>query len=150
MNTASPQPVNKQELRDIIENRKSGIILIEGPSACGKTYLLRKLRDTSSREIRVVSYETIVDSMTENMRQHRYDPNSLAENFSSEVLCIEDVDFLQGKEHTLTELAFLANRLSENNLVIFTGIKLRQRIPMLFNFLFDYSYYRYSRSGENR
>ncbi|MBQ8830785.1 MAG: hypothetical protein IJ017_04245 [Oscillospiraceae bacterium] len=149
MNTLKALPVSKQELRDIIENRKSGIILIEGPSACGKTYLLRQLRDTSPRDIRVVSYETVVDSMMANMMQHRYDPKTLAENFSSEVLCIEDVDFLHGKEQTLTELAFLANRLSENNLVIFTGIKLRERIPMLFNFLFDYSYYRYSRS-ENR
>ena len=145
MNKITAQAVSKHELRDIIENQKNGIILIEGPSACGKTYLLRKLRDTSSRDIRVVSYETVVDTMKENMLHHRYDPNMLAENFSSEVLCIEDVDFLQGKDQTLTELAFLANRLSENNLVIFTGIKLRQRIPMLFNFLFDYSYYRYTR-----
>ena len=145
MSALKAQPVTKYELRDIIENKKSGIILIEGPSACGKTYLLRKLRDTSPRDIRVVSYETVVDTMTSNMRCHRYDPGSIAENFSSEVLCIEDVDFLQGKDQTLTELAFLANRLSENNLVIFTGIKLRERIPMLFNFLFDYSYYRYTR-----
>ena len=148
MNRVTAQAVSKQELRDIIENQKNGIILIEGPSACGKTYLLRKLRDTSSRDIRVVSYETVVDTMTENMLHHRYDPNMLAENFSAEVLCIEDVDFLQGKDQTLTELAFLANRLSENNLVIFTGIKLRQRIPMLFNFLFDYSYYRYTRESK--
>ncbi len=143
------QPVTKQELRDIIENKKSGIILLEGPSAIGKTYLLRKLRDTSPREVRLVSYETVVDTMTANMFQHRYDPRSVADSFSSEVLCIEDVDFLHGKEQTLTELAFLANRLSEDNLVIFTGIKLSERIPMLFNFLFDYSYYRYTRS-ENR
>jgi len=146
MNRQKAQPVTKQELRDIIENSQSGIILIEGPSACGKTYLLRKLRDTSPREVRVVSYETVVDTMTANMSQHRYDPKALAESFSSEVLCIEDVDFLHGKEQTQTELAFLANRLSENNLVIFTGINLRERIPMLFTFLFDYSYYRYSRS----
>ena len=146
MNTPKATSVSKQELRDIIENKKSGIILIEGPSACGKTYLLKKLRDTSPREVRLVSYETIADTMTANMIGHRYDPKALVESFSSEVLCIEDVDFLKGKEHTQMEFAFLANSLSENNLVILTGIRLSSRVPFLFSFLCDYSYYRYERS----
>lgn len=146
MDTPKATPVSKQELREIIENKKSGIILIEGPSACGKTYLLRKLRDTSPREVRLVSYETIADTMTANMLGHSYDPKALADSFSSEVLCIEDVDFLRDKEHTQMEFAFLANSLSENNLVILTGINLRARLPFLFNFLCDYSYYRYDRS----
>ena len=37
MTRPKAQPVTKQELRDIIENKKSGIILLEGPSAIGKT-----------------------------------------------------------------------------------------------------------------
>ena len=148
MNTPKATAVKKHELREIIENRNSGIILIEGPSACGKTYLLKKLRDTSPRQVRLVSYETISDTMTANMQDHRYDPQALADSFSSEVLCIEDIDFLRGKEHTQMEFAFLINNLSEHNLVILTGINLSARLPLLFSFLSDYSYYRYDRSAK--
>ena len=148
MSIPKAQPVAKHELREIIENKKSGTILIEGPSACGKTYLLKKLRDTSPRQVRLLSYETVVDTMIENMKNHTYNPNAMADTFSSDVLCIEDIDFLKGKDHTQMEVAFLVNNISENNLVIITGINLKSRVPSLFSFLCDYSYYRYDRSNK--
>lgn len=127
--------VTKDELTEIISAAENGVIFLEGPSACGKTHLLRELRDTTGKNVRILSYEDIVSKMTEQIHEEAYTINKFADELQCDILCIEDVDFLCGKSLTQKELALLALRLSEHSLVIFTGIKLQMRVPyILMNF----------------
>lgn len=121
--------VTKDELTDIITATENGVIFLEGPSACGKTHLLKELHNATDRNVRILSYEDIISRMTEQISEKTYTTRKLADELQCDILCIEDVDFLCGKSSTQNELAALAFHLSEHSLVIFTGIKLQMRVP---------------------
>lgn len=121
--------VTKDELTDIISATENGVIFLEGPSACGKTHLLKELHNVTGRNVRILSYEDIISRMTEQIEDSTHTLSTLANELQCDILCIEDVDFLCGRSITQQELALLAFRLSEHSLVIFTGIKLQMRVP---------------------
>ena len=131
-------PVTKRELLKIIEETQTGVIFLEGPSASGKTHLLKEAQAASERTVKIISYETVAEAVIRDMTKRCYNTEQFAKSLSADIICIEDIDFLHGREQMQTELAYLANRLGENSLIIFTGIDMIRRVPGIFVKLHDF------------
>lgn len=102
--------------------QKFGAVLLDGCSGCGKTMLLKRLKETTSRPVYIFSYESVVDEILRAARAketcERYLLNVSENNC---VIGIEDVDYLRGKEATQTCLAEMVCNAAEKHLVIMTG-----------------------------
>ena len=142
MDKLTAVPVTKQELSEILAETKYGIIYIEGPSACGKTYLLKQLRSSSDKEVRIYSYEKVVMEIMDCIISKDRNSHDYIANLKAPVVCVEDVDFLKGKEQTQLEFSMLAFKLSLEGLVIFTGIDLYERVPNIFKYMRNSHYYK--------
>lgn len=112
--------------------QKFGAVLLDGCSGCGKTTLLKKLREISSRPVYLFSYENVVDEILraawakETCERYLLD---ISENNC--VIGIEDVDYLRGKEATQVCLAEMVCNAAEKHLVIMTGNNVRSKAPIL-------------------
>lgn len=119
---SSGDEMNPEELLQYILQKKGGIVLLDGHSGCGKTTILKNLREASSRPVYLFSYESVVDEILraarakETCEQYLLD---ISENNC--VIGIEDVDYLRGKEATQACLAEMVCNAAEKHLVIMTG-----------------------------
>jgi len=136
MAVPTPTLLTKNELRLVIDNTKTGIFFLDGKSGSGKTHILKELRSNSDRSVVITSYETVKDKLIDSIMN-----NTSLDIPEAAIVCIEDVDFLHGKAQTQKEFAIIAKRLSENSLVIFTGISLRSRVPILMQYADYQAYY---------
>ena len=136
MTVPTPTFMTKTELCRIINDTKTGIFFLDGKSGIGKTHILKTLRNNSPKSVVLLSYDTVKDKLIDSIK------NNIPIDFpSADIICIEDVDFLHGKEQTQVEFAHIAKRLSENALVIFTGISLLNRVPILMEHTQHFTYY---------
>lgn len=112
--------------------QKFGAVLLDGCSGCGKTMLLKRLKETTSRPVYIFSYENVVDEILraarakETCEQYLLD---ISENNC--VIGIEDVDYLRGKEATQACLAEMVCNAAEKHLVIMSGIDVLSKTPIL-------------------
>lgn len=107
-----------------------GIAIIQGPSLCGKTALLHDLKHYDKRDIKIYSYAEMVDFI----KLDSVNLNEITDTNGS-IICIEDIDFLQGKEVTQKVVSSVVNTLSKSNLIILTGIQVLERNKLLVNSL---------------
>ena len=112
-----------------LRDRERGCVLLDGPSGCGKTTFLRRLESESQRKVYLFSYRDVVDEILRTEAAcERY---LLEQSCVNCVICIENVDYLRGKEATQKYLAEMVRVTAEKHLVILTGYCLRTRTPML-------------------
>lgn len=106
-----------------------GIVLLDGYSGCGKTTCIRKLKVTTSRSVFLFSYRDVVDEMLRTeCACDQYLLDICKENC---IICIEDVDYLSGKESTQEYLAKMIQIAAQKHLVILTGNDTQARTPVL-------------------
>lgn len=110
----------------------NGIVLLDGYSGCGKTALLKKLRDTASRPVYLFSYENIVDKILQATQADTSCTHYLA-TISEEccIVGIEDVDYLRGREATQEYLAEMIQIAAKKHLVFLTGNNVLSKVPIL-------------------
>lgn len=107
------------------------IVLLEGPTGCGKTRLLRKLEQEDARQTLILSEERFVRSLLAECgaKEGEWPFHKLTERFG--IVCIEEADMMTGKEHTQEAAAQLISAAARQALVIVTGIRLRERVATL-------------------
>lgn len=102
--------------------QKFGAVLLDGCSGCGKTMLLKRLKETTSRPAYIFSYESVVDEILRAARAKETCERYLLDISENNcIIGIEDVDYLQGKEATQAYLAEMVCNAAEKHLVIMTG-----------------------------
>lgn len=122
--------ITDAELMEILKLiPKGNLIALEGPSGCGKTRLLRQLKQ-SRRKIDVYSSEDLKEHIIWRLRHLPNSPWGLP---GLDIIVVEDIDFLGYAESLQAEAAFLIERALIGNGIIITGIKLRERIPVILN-----------------
>ena len=127
---------NEQEtefVEQISSNRKS-VIVFEGPTGSGKTWLLNKVLKKSDRA-KIFSYETFVETYINELKENKK-AEYVVENMVNflndyEYVGIEEIDMLWGKEYTQEAIAEIVNIASKKTLIIFTGINIEERVPKL-------------------
>jgi len=125
-----------EKMADTVLNGDWPVVILDGPSACGKTAILHRIRDEySDKNVTIIPARDVADDMLRWVVDLRGDVMSFAERFKGiDVLCIEDADMaLRGKEATQFEMAQLVKCIIDHATVIFTGIGVEERLPVLYD-----------------
>lgn len=121
--------MNPNELLQYLMPQSRNIILLDGYSGCGKTTILKQLMPVAFCPVLMFSYRDIVDEMlrTEcNCDQYLHDLHG-----KTSIICIEDVDYLSGKDATQANLAQMILIAVRKHTVILTGNSAQQKLPVL-------------------
>ena len=114
--------MDRERVLEYLLKQDSGIVLLNGCSGCGKTMLLKRLKETTSRPVYIFSYESVVDEILRAARAKETCERYLLDISENNcVIGIEDVDYLRGKEATQACLAEMVCNAAEKHLVIMTG-----------------------------
>lgn len=131
---------NEQILEVLIQLPIGNILLLDGPTGCGKTSLLKKMATSEMRTIKIYSIEDFREFLVERIRRSPY---RLTELPGNDIIAIEDVDFLGCTDSIQIEAAFLIERSLKKHPIILTGIQLYNRLPdMIQYFLRSKNYIR--------
>ena len=109
--------------------QSKGIILLDGPSGCGKTTCLKNLKSVSARQVQILSYRDITDAMVRTNGDCKWHLRELSR--SNCIICIEDVDYLSGREATQALLAEMILAAAEKYLIVLTGSMAQKKVPVL-------------------
>ena len=121
--------MDSERVLEYLLKQDRGIVLLDGYSGCGKTTCLRKLKATSSRSVFLFSYRDVVGEMLRTeCTCDEYLLDICKENC---VICIEDVDYLFGKEATQEYLTKMIQIAAQKHLIILTGNDTQPRISVL-------------------
>lgn len=121
-----------QELQERISGSSGQAFLMEGPTCCGKSLMIRRLRDQMPDRVVVFSSESIADYC--DWKYIPWKPGEYAGSTPDgyDVVCIEDVDFLRSA-YQQTEVSVLIRELtSAGTTVVLNGIDCSERVPGLF------------------
>ena len=118
-------------LLQYLQTQTNGVILLDGPGGCGKTSCLRELKNASDRQVFLFSYRDITDEIIRTKCNCQRYLRDLSEDNS--IVCIEDVDYLSGREATQTLLSQMVQTAAERHLVILTGSNVQMKTPIIFN-----------------
>ena len=125
---------DKRRLFSFALQKKNGVVLLEGPSGCGITALMQELVQEAEFPLFLTSQE-LVELLLSAIKKEGFIADAIdravaiLEEFG--LVIIEDFDMQKGKEATLETIGKLVKRLSQNAVVLFTGIRLSERVPAL-------------------
>ena len=118
-----------EELQQHLLLQRCGCVLLDGYSGCGKTQLLRSLKHLSHRPVHLFSYQDIVEVIVKT-RVH-CTPFLLELDVENCIICIEDIDFLRGKDATQEYLSQMINLAARQHLILITGNGVLEKLPKL-------------------
>ncbi len=121
--------MNPDALLQYLVKQDKRIILLDGYSGCGKTTMLKRLMPAAACPVFLFSYRDIVDEIlrTEcSCDKYLYDLHG-----KTSIICIEDVDYLSGKDATQAYLAQMILIAARKHTVILTGNRAQQKLPVL-------------------
>lgn len=132
------------ELEQEILDTKTGIAILDGPSGCGKSVFLRQLVHTKKR---ILAEDEFCRHIIHHVEEVMAGKNQVFEGvaFDVELLCIEDLDLLEGREQTQRLVAKILNAWAKCQSIIVTGIDLQCRTPELIQGLEGAKYYKIMR-----
>ena len=106
--------LSENEVISRIGGMDKGLVVLDGPSGCGKSSLVRKL-----------------DVHDTTVNRHDVE-EAVKTQFQKKIVCLEDVDYeLKGKPETTALVRRVIGKVSEEHVVILTGIGIKERIPDL-------------------
>lgn len=124
--------MDRERVLEYLLKQDRGIVLLDGHSGCGKTTILKNLREVSSRPVYIFSYESVVDEILRAARAKETCERYLLDISENNcVIGIEDVDYLRGKEATQVCLAEMVCNAAEKHLVVMTGNDVWSKTPIL-------------------
>ncbi len=125
------------ELFERLMKTECRIVVLDGYSGCGKTMLLRRIRDALAGKVHIFSDERFVDILIKGINGDSSLKKRLMELLLGQgnIICIEDVDLYGGKIATQEEVAYCAKIGAQGNLVILTGNDMYKRVPHLLKIL---------------
>ncbi|MBR6593591.1 MAG: hypothetical protein IKK83_00195 [Clostridia bacterium] len=107
-----------------------GVVALDGPTTCGKTYVLRRLDAIDGRSVHIRSYREWAEETVLPYLERGEDVTEL-EAEEGQVFCVEDADYLWGKHTLQLCMAGMLHTLAKKNLVIITGTELDKKTPLL-------------------
>ncbi|MDY5219476.1 MAG: ATP-binding protein [Eubacteriales bacterium] len=120
-------------LERISDSENSGqVILMEGPTGCGKSLMIRRLREQMPDQVVVFSAESIVDYC--DWKYIPWKPGHYAGEIPEgyDIVCIEDVDFLRSTNQQTLVSVLIRELISADKTVVLNGIDCTERSPELF------------------
>lgn len=125
-----------EELLGYIMRQKHKIIFIDGPSNCGKTNMLKNLKACVYNTI-MVSGENFYSTIIKNIEYE----NPFELDRETEFLVIEDLDYFGGRPRTEKFMAHILSLLSNDVVVVVSGINIQRKMESLMKHLHRYEYF---------
>ena len=124
--------LSEADMLDLLSDKKTGIYIFDGKTGCGKSRILRKLKQRCV--IRVLSTEEISDMILAFCLEDI--SLSLSKRLAAALsgfdrIAIEDIDLLCGKTNTLGTIRDALQPLAKTHQIILNGIDLEQLTPEL-------------------
>lgn len=131
LNTRTNAHLSDEELLSALSETRTGIVVLDGPTGCGKTAVMRRLTELFPASSLFLAEDDFKRSLTA-----RLIPSVKAVPFDllscdSELICIDDIDLLSSYSATQTEAAHQLSRAAGHALVVLSGILCRERISGL-------------------
>lgn len=148
----SSKPLGVYSNRQLIEavlSARSRVIVLDGPSWCGKTFLLHELQRDGGQ---IIPFYRVVERLVDNLRKEDYSRQSfimelMREGADHPIVCFDDIDLiLMGKPETQIEIALLINTLADKRKIVLAGIEIADRCKNLMKYISYHcycDYYRY-------
>ena len=133
-NIASGEELFPEELIHNILQQEHGTVVLDGYSGCGKTSILKKIKETADKPVFLLSYENVIDEILRTggaIGSCEWYLRDLDERAS--IIAVEDVDFLSGKDATQEFIAEMVRCAASKHLVIITGQNIKKRTSILFD-----------------
>lgn len=107
------------------------VFLMEGPTCCGKTLMIRRLREQMPDQVVVFSSESIADYC--DWKYIPWKPGHYASDVPEDydIVCIEDVDLLRSTNQQTLVSVLIRELISASKTVILNGIDCCKRVPEL-------------------
>jgi len=118
-----------EELKNFLRSAGHMVVLLDGPTGCGKTMIMKSLAAEESANVGFMSSQILSLSIIDKIL-HKWDI-AKSEYAAYSTLCIEDVDISLHTPSSQTSAAYTVMRACEKQLVVLTGIKCEERIPVL-------------------
>lgn len=125
----SKQTFTDEELIARLSASAPGIVLLQGPTGCGKTRLLRALCSTMNVQDAILTKEQVVDTVLDTIIYRK--PDLVKKTEGMPLVCLDDIDLVRGRDSTQEELNVLLRRISTRSLVILSGIDCTERISAM-------------------
>jgi len=122
------------ELYAYLIEQERGIIFISGPTMCGKTKMLNRIKNKNESNMSIISEEYLVTCMLGDCPNSSVPKNGFFETFDKKILGVEEIDFLAGKQASQETAGDIFNGLiNDGVLVIVSGIKIKEKVQFLIN-----------------
>ena len=134
--------VNDIDFVSALIQNKNGVVILDMHSGVRDTTIIFELKNQSDLIVEIASYRDVIDKILELSSNSNIDeeiPN--IGDFHCNILIIRDIDYLRGKPITQMIIWQNVKRLSENALVVLTGMNIKERIPNLQSALPEADYY---------
>lgn len=119
---------DEELLQTLKETIQGSITVLDGPTGCGKTRLLKQLAASEGRSVDKYSVEAIKELVMERIYSAPHRQRNLT---GDDIIAIEDIDFLNMAKSLQIEAAILIEKASAEHAVIITGIQLSKRVPVM-------------------
>ena len=110
---------------------QSRIIVLSGKSGCGKTSIIKKLKDESGLIVNSVEYRFLTNYICRRATDEPVNQEEFDEKIRCDFFCVEDIDFLAGKLTVQECVGELLKEISIRHKVIITGIDVGNRVDAL-------------------
>lgn len=114
----------------ILHGSHSQIILMEGPTACGKSLVIRQLKERVPNRVAILTVEDIVDRFIDII-MHRDEGKFRTKIGNCDIICFENIDMLRTSS-TQEEAACLFDELAKlKKVIVLNGIECTKRTPIM-------------------
>lgn len=118
------------QFKNMLITSNNQVVVMEGPTGCGKTMMLKEIHEHGERKVVILSAEQIRDHFIHVITKKGYD--SFQDTIEGcDIICMEDLDWTFKTKALQMETAFLVNKLCENALVVLNGIYCTERNTIL-------------------
>ena len=115
-----------------------GLVFLSAPTNGGKTATIKEITKRKEKAI-AISGEKLTDAILQKLKEDKTD--LLTDYAQYQCICVEDLDWYKGREHTQYEFAAALSQFAESALVIVTGVDLKNRLAKMFSRLNQYTYF---------
>lgn len=129
---------SSKQIVEAIFSTRSRVIVLDGPSWCGKTFLLHELQRDGGQ---IIPFYRVVERLVDNLRKEDYSRQSfimelMREGVDHPIVCFDDIDLiLMGKPETQIEIALLINTLADERKIVLAGIEIADRCKNLMKYI---------------
>lgn len=136
---SSETELTDDEVCKYLLETESRIIVFSGKSGCGKTSIIKKLKDESGLIVNSVEYRFLTNYICRRATDEPVNQGEFDEKIRCDFFCVEDIDFLAGKLTVQECVGELLKEISARHKVIITGIDVRNRVGALLEASGDFS-----------